>query len=613
MCIRDSYPKDKTIVQLFEDQVKLYPDKAAVVFKESFLTYKQLNERANQLARTLRDMGVKGDTPVGIFVDKSTEMIVGILGILKAGGAYLPIDPEYPIQRVDFIIKESGCKILLTQHKFMEIPISGANMLDLDSPDTYHKEKENVESVNSSADLAYFIYTSGTTGVPKGSMIRHYSVVRLVRDVNYMDLTPDDKVLYTSAMVFDVSTFEIWGSLLNGMTLYIVMKDTILDPEALGKELLNNEITILHLTSALFTQIAEKRTDIFAGLKYLLVGGDVLSVPHINKVRNDNPQLKVINCYGPSENTTYSTTYLIEKTIDQNIPIGKPVSNSSVYIFNKHLKYTPIGVIGELYVGGDGLSKGYLNREDLNRTSFIDHPHIAGERLYKTGDYGRWSPEGNIEFHGRVDNQLKIRGFRVELEEIESVISEIEVVIETVVKPIKTEEGDYRLIAFLNVPENFNMDTKEIERRVKDKLPSYMVPAAYRFMQGFPKTIIGKTNKTALTFEISQADSNNKQNKEVFTPVEREIHKIWCEALKTEDISKEDNFFEIGGNSLLAMSVFSKIEATFKVEMGLKVFFNSPKINDLANAVEVEKIKIDKKDTDDERDKDDLKIITGEL
>ncbi len=607
------YPKSKTIVNLFEEQVIQNPDKPAIVFQDSSFTYKQLNERSNQLALTLRNMGVKTGVPVGILADKSLEMIVGILGTLKAGGVYLPIDPEYPVQRINFIIKESGCKILLTQSKYMELVVNGTYKVDMNSPDSYQVEAENLNSINNSSDVAYYMYTSGTTGVPKGSMIRHFSVVRLVRDINYMVLSSEDSILYTSSLVFDVSTFEIWGALLNGMTLYIVEKETILDPAAIGKELINNRISILHLTSALFTQLSEARTDIFAGLEYLLVGGDVLSAPHINKVRRDNPQLKVINCYGPSENTTYSTTYLIEKDFDHSIPIGKPVSNSTVYIFDKELNYQPVGVLGELYVGGDGLSKGYLNREDLNKSSFIDHPFIPGEKLYKTGDFGRWMPDGNIEFQGRVDNQLKIRGFRVELEEIESVISEIEGVIETVVKPVKVGEGDYRLIAFLNVPEIFKMDNKEIIARVKDKLPSYMIPATYRFMQGFPKTINGKTDKNALRIDIDDLVRKEKQDIKAITKTEAEVLKIWCESLKTHNISIQDNFFEIGGNSLIAISVMSKIEHTFNVELGLRVFFDSPRIKDLSETIDIARNKMVEGKTDLNNEKTNLKVIKGEI
>jgi amino acid adenylation domain-containing protein len=581
------YPKDKTIVQLFEEQVRLYPDKTAVVFKGESFTYKQLNERTNQLARTLRESGVRDNTPIGILSEKSLDMIVGILGILKAGGGYVPIDPEYPEQRINFIIKDSGCKILLTQERYIKVPVEGVTKLNLNSPASYHKNKSNVERINSSSDLAYIMYTSGTTGVPKGSVILQYSVVRLVRNTNYIELTSEDKILLTGAIVFDATTFEIWGVLLNGGTLYVVEKETILSPKALGEELIDNDITILWLTSPLFTQIAEKRTDIFAKLKYLLVGGDVLSAPHINKVRKDNPKLKVINGYGPTENTTFSTTYFIEGDFDHNIPIGKPISNSSTYILDKNMSYQPIGVIGELYVGGDGLSKGYLNREDLNKKSFIDHPHIPGERLYRTGDYARWLPDGNIEFHGRVDNQLKIRGFRVELEEIESVISEIEGIIETVIKPIKIEEGDIRLAAFLNVSDTFSMDTKKLSRQIKEKLPPYMVPSAFKLMNGFPKTINGKTDKDALTLDINDLVSRESLDLKTFTATEMIIYNIWCEALKTTDISTSDNFFEVGGNSLLAISVFSKIESAFNVEMALRVFFDSPRIKDLAEAVDI--------------------------
>jgi tyrocidine synthetase-3 len=435
----------------------------------------------------------------------------------------------------------------------------------------------------------------------------------LVRNTNYIDLAPEDRILLTGAIVFDATTFEIWGALLNGGSLYIAEKETILDPKALGEELAKNDITILWLTSALFTHIAESRTDIFGKLKYLLVGGDVLSAPHINKVRKANPGLKVINGYGPTENTTFSTTYLIEKDYDSNIPIGKPVSNSTAYIFDKNMNYQPIGVIGELYLGGDGVSKGYINRDDLNSKSFIDHPFKPGERLYKSGDYARWLPDGNIEFHGRIDNQLKIRGLRIELEEIESVISEIDGVIETVIKPIKIEEGDYRLVAFLNVPETFDMDSKEISSRIKAKLPSYMVPSAYKFMQGFSKTINGKTDRKALNFNLKELKGKSSEENINLTPTEKIIHDIWCEALKTKEISNSDNFFDIGGNSLLALSVFSKIESAFNVELGLRIFFDSPRIKDLAEAIDISMNKDVEQRLFKKTLSEDTRIIKGEI
>jgi tyrocidine synthetase-3 len=608
-----AYPKDKTIIQLFEEQVDEFPDKTAVVFKEELLTYKQLNYKANQLALNLMKVGVGRNTPVGILAEKSLDVIVGILGILKAGGVYVPIDPDYPSLRINFIIKDSGCKVLLAQDKCIGICLDGVTKLSLNDAGSDTEEVSNPGNINRSSDLGYIMYTSGTTGNPKGSMICQHSIVRLVRNTNYIDITPEDKILLTSAIVFDASTFEIWGALLNGGSLFMAEKETILNPGALGEALVKNDITILWLTSALFTHLAESGTDIFGNLKYLLVGGDVLSAPHINKVRKANPGLKVINGYGPTENTTFSTAYLIEKDLDHNIPIGRPISNSTCYIFDNNMNYQPIGVIGELYIGGDGLSKGYINRDDLNKKSFIDHPQLPGERLYRTGDYAKWLPDGNIEFHGRIDNQLKIRGFRVELEEIESVISEIDGVIETVIKSVKVEEGDYRLIAFLNVPESFKMGTKEIIKRVRDKLPPYMVPLAYKYMHGFPKTINGKIDRNALIFDLKDLESRKNEEIKTLSQTEYRVFKIWNEVLKTDDFSVTDNFFDIGGNSLLAISVFSKIKSALNVELGLRIFFDNPRIKDLAETIDIYiKNSIENKSVNKEN-KTDTKIVTGEL
>lgn len=607
------YPNDKTIIHLFEEQVRINPRKVAVIFKKDSLTYKQLDEKSNQLARTLKQSGVRENIPVGIIAERSLDFIVGILGILKAGGGYVPIDPEYPEQRINFIINNSGCRILLTQEKYISFGTGELTKINLNSSVSYTRDKSAIEGLNSSTDLAYIMYTSGTTGVPKGSMILHKGVVRMVRNMNYMKLTPEDRILLTGAIVFDASTFEIWGALLNGASLFLVEKETILNPRALGAELKKNDISILWLTAPLLTQIAESRTDIFSNLKYLLSGGDVLSAAHINKVRKDNPKLKVLNCYGPTENTTFSTAFLIEKDYENNIPIGKPISNSTTYIFDKNMNYQPIGVIGELYVGGDGLSRGYLNRDDLNKKSFIDNPQKPGERLYKTGDYARWLPDGNIEFHGRIDNQLKLRGFRVELGEIEAVISELDGVIETVIKPIRANSEELRLIAFLNVSATFSMNTNEIIMRIKEKLPSYMIPSTFKTMQGFPKTINGKINKDALTLDVTDLTKRENQDLKTLTQSEKKIFDIWSDVLKTRDILTSDNFFEIGGNSLLAISVMSKIESAFDVELGLRVFFDSPRIKDLAEAVDIIKNKQGEAKSFSLLKDSKLQIVTGEI
>jgi amino acid adenylation domain-containing protein len=583
-----SYPKDKSISQLFEEQVILFPAKTALVFKNETLTYKELNERANQLARTLTASGVLTNTPVGILAEKSVELIIGLIAILKAGGVYVPIDPEYPEQRIHMIIEDSGCKILLLNKQYNSLKAPGIRKIDLDSSRSYDTGKSNLKPSPVPAENAYIMYTSGTTGKPKGSIIPQRGVVRLVRNTNYLELKPDDRLLLTGAIVFDASTFEIWGMLLNGGTLYVIDRETLLDPAALEEELIRNDIKILWLTSALFTQIAEQKADVFRKLNYLLSGGDVLSVQHVNKVRRDNPNLKLLNCYGPTENTTFSTTFLIEKDFEYNIPVGKPISNSTTYIFDKTMNYRPVGLIGDLYVGGDGLSAGYLNREDLNKASFKENPYNPGERLYRTGDLARLLPDGNIEFHGRADNQLKIRGFRVELEEIESVISEIEGVIEAVVKPIKVEEGDYRLVAFLNVTADFSMEPKEIAKLIRKKLPSHMVPSAFKCMQGFPRTINGKIDKNALLYDLKEQENKPSDVVENFTPTVRTIHNIFCKVLNSNNVPVDESFYEIGGNSLLGLRLINLLREEFKISLTFKELVMNSTIDQLGVLIDAQ-------------------------
>jgi len=388
-----------------------------------------------------------------------------------------------------------------------------------------------------------------------------------------------------SAIVFDASTLEIWITLVNGGSLFIIDKETLLNPRMLGEELEKNKITFAALTSALFTHIAEYHSKIFKNLKYLMVGGDVLSAPHVNKVRNDNPDLIIINGYGPTENTTMSTYYVIDHEVEHNIPIGRPNSNSTVYIFDKDMNYQPVGVPGELFVGGDGLSPGYLNRKELTAKCFIEHPSIPGTKIYRTGDLARWLPDWNVEFIGRADNQLKIRGFRVELEEIESVISELNGVVDTVVKPVKVKEGDYRLVAFLNINEAFTIEKNEILAKIRSRLPVYMLPSAFKLMHGFPKTINGKTDRKALKFDVEDLEKKEITDVNRLLPTERIIFNIWCGLLKTENISVTDNFFDVGGNSLLALSLASLISKELNITMDSIIVFKHPTVKDQSDYI----------------------------
>ncbi len=513
-------------------------------------------------------------------------MITGMLGILKAGGCYVPFDPEYPEQRINFIAKDSGIKAMLVQDKYMGIEVDGIIKLNLDTPDTYDKESSSFQSIACPEDLTYIIYTSGTTGTPKGTPIRHRSILRTLCNTDWINITPEDRVLQQAPIVFDMSTAEIWGALLHGATLYIIDKETLLNPDVLGEEMSRNGITIFIITPAIFTHLLDSRPEIFRKIRYMAMGGDVLPVAHINKVRKVNPDLVVINGYGPTENTCVSVVYSVDRDFEKSIPIGRPNSNSTAYIFDRYLNHQPIGVAGELYVGGDGLSPGYLNREDLNKICFIENPHNPGERLYKTGDLVRWLPDWNIEFLGRADNQLKIRGFRVELEEIESVLAEIEGVIEAVIKPVKVEEGDYRLVAFLNVPESFSTETREIILRLRSKLPAYMIPSAFKYMHGFPKTVNGKTDRKALKIDTREVKERGSVDINTLKPAEKEIYGIWSDILKTDDISLTDSFFDIGGNSLIGLRLINLLREKFGITLTFKELVANHSIGLLASIIE---------------------------
>ncbi|WP_143328991.1 non-ribosomal peptide synthetase, partial [Clostridium puniceum] len=383
---RTEYPRWSTIQELFEEQADKAQNDIAVSLDEKELTYRELNEKANSLARVLREKGIKAENIVGIIVEPSLETIIGIMAILKAGGAYLPIDPEYPEDRIKYMLKDSRTELLLTKKSLLKDINFEGEIIDLENQENYASSKENIEKINTSRDLAYVIYTSGSTGMPKGVLVEHRNVVRLVKNTNYLNLKKSDRILQTGSVVFDASTFEIWGSLLNGGSLYLIKKEDVLNSEILENKLDKYGITTLWLTSALFSQLSQSNPEIFKGIKNLLVGGDALSPKHINLVRNRNKNLKIINGYGPTENTTFSTTFLIGKNYENNIPIGKPISNSTVYILGKDNELKPIGIPGELCVGGDGVARGYLNNLELTREKFVDNPFELETKMYKTGD-----------------------------------------------------------------------------------------------------------------------------------------------------------------------------------------------------------------------------------
>jgi tyrocidine synthetase-3 len=584
------YPRDKTIHELFEAQVERAGDKIALVGSSYHvgmrfiasgtrtphlhITYPELNETSNRLARRLMEKGVRPGSIVGIMGERSVEMIIGILGILKAGGAYLPIDADYPEQRKQYMLADSKAEILLNTHHL-------SRMFSFEKEGIHHSSDQFI--IHHSDNLAYIMYTSGSTGRPKGVMVTHQNVVRLVKNTNYVALGEETRILQTGAPVFDATTFEIWGSLLNGGQLVLVDKEVILDAHRLGSALIEHCIDTLWLSAPLFNQLMQQNIEMFAPLNYLLVGGDVLSPTHINRVKQEFPGLDIINGYGPTENTTFSTTYLIENEFEHAIPIGAPIANSTTYIVDNHHRLQPIGVWGELVVGGDGVSRGYLNSPEMTANHFNrSYMSYGSDISYSTGDLARWLPDGNIDFLGRTDQQVKLRGFRIELEEIENQLLKHEEVREAVVmaKTGDPGSGDKYLCAYIVPHSSFNDETS-LREFLSMRLPDYMVPDYFVILEKIPLNPNGKIDRRALPEpEIGKSG--------IYTPprdaVEEKLVRIWADVLGIEkDILGIDNpFFQLGGHSLKATMLVSKIHKAFDVKVPLMEIFKLQTIRSLS-------------------------------
>ncbi|MEC0182798.1 non-ribosomal peptide synthase/polyketide synthase [Paenibacillus peoriae] len=579
-----AYPSEQTIHGLFETQAAQTPEQAALFFEGEQLTYRELNERANRLARTLRNQGVTKDSLVGLMAERSVELIVGILGILKAGGAYVPIDPTYPEERIRYMLNDSGAELLLTQSYLVEKAVFDGHVLVLDGAQTVdHEEGSNLEPLSGPNDLAYVIYTSGTTGQPKGVMVEHRNVVRLVKNTNYAQLDADTRILQTGAVVFDASTFEIWGALLNGGQLVLVNQDVILDALKLKEAVRNHGITTMWLTAPLFNQLSQQDLELFEGIRELLVGGDVLSVPHINRVMKAHPHLQIINGYGPTENTTFSTTHAITGMQSGSVPIGRPIHNSTAYVVDRSMRLQPVGVWGELIVGGDGVARGYRNRPDLTAEKFIDSPFRSGESCYRTGDLVRLNVDGTLEYKGRIDAQVKIRGYRIELGEVEMQLLKLEAVREAMVIAREDEQGQKQLCAYVVADEE--VVASELRSALSQELPGYMVPSYFIHLEQMPLTPNGKIDRKALPApEVSlQSEADYVEPR---TWVEAKLAQIWQEVLGLTQVGVKENFFEIGGHSLRATTLASKIHKELNKLLPLRSIFEAPTIEQLAAVLE---------------------------
>ncbi|MGH7846680.1 MAG: non-ribosomal peptide synthetase [Candidatus Binatia bacterium] len=581
------YPNDKSIHQLFEEQAERAPEAVAVDYEDQQLSYRELNGRANRLAHYLKKHGVRPGMVIGVCLERSPETIVALLGILKAGGAYLPLDPAEPEDRLGFMLVDAKVRLVLTQEKFRgQIQHPLMVCLNKDSGEISCHSAENSHGEAAPEDLAYVMYTSGSTGQPKGVEVTHRGVLRLLFGVDYARFDAAQTFLHLAPFSFDASTFEIWGALLHGAKC-VLFPGTLPAASELGALLHKYNITSLWLTASLFNTVIDEAPQALSGIAQLLIGGEALSVSHVRRALTLLPHTEIVNGYGPTEGTTFTCCYPIPRQLDDSassIPIGRPIANTQVYVLDSHLAPVPVGVTGELYIGGDGLARGYLNRPELTADRFIPNPfsHEPGARLYKTADLARYRPDGNIEFLGRIDHQVKIRGFRIEPGEIEAVLCLHPAVREVVVLAHEHSLGERSLIAYVVSAREPPPTTSELRSFLKQKLPDYMIPSTFVFLSSLPLTPNGKVDRGALPLP----DHTRRELEQSFvapgTPVEELLATIWTEVLKLAPVGIHDNFFDLGGHSLLATQVIARVREALHVDLPLRALFEKPTVAELA-------------------------------
>lgn len=611
-CFNDTsvpYPREKTLSQLFSDQANKKPDMIAVIdlwakFREFselrepvYITYRELNRYVIKLALLLKEKGVSPGTITALAAHRPMQWVIGILAIITAGGAYMPIDPDFPSERIQTMLKDSNAKVLLKSHEVDITLAQGIQPTIIDILEMIETEVETMEPPSglNPDSLAYVLYTSGSTGGPKGVMIDHRNVVRLAINNNYMEFSEKTRLLQNGSPVFDALTFELWGTLLNGGQLVLAEKEFILDAGKLEAALTKYLINAMLLTPVFFNQLVQQNSKIFSELEWLLVGGDLLSPSHINQARATNSRLKVVNAYGPTENTVISTAYRIEKNFEVNIPIGRPINNTSAYILDIHNRLQPIGLIGELCVGGDGLARGYMNNPELTCEKFLKNYRSSESYrtyiLYKTGDLAKWLPDGNIEFLGRRDYQVKIRGHRIELGEIENqLLKHVEIIDATAV--LGGDKEQPFLCAYFVA--NQEMPASELRNYLKERLPDYMVPTYLIQLEKLPCTPTGKIDRKALP-DPRTMEAETKKYQPPANEDEAAILKVWSDVLEIspDKISTDDDFFDLGGNSINVLKVQGGLINHFGYEISMSLLFLHPTIKELA--VEIKKHSLEKK------------------
>jgi amino acid adenylation domain-containing protein len=576
-----------TVHGLFAEQARQHPESPAIESLHLTLSYAELDRRADRVAAGLIAAGVGMGAPVALLLERSAEALVAVLGILKAGAAYLPLDPSYPAERLAFVLNDANAALIIAGADApvipnVQIPIVQLEQLQGDMA-AYQPP------VIDGNALAYVMYTSGSTGTPKGVEITHRSIIRLVRDVAYVDLSAQPRVLHAAPLGFDASTLEIWGALLNGGAC-IVHGERIPTGCGLEDTIERHGARIAWLTAALFNAIVDENAHKLRGLSQLLIGGEALSVAHVRKAYAALPDVSIINGYGPTECTTFAATYRIPRDIDpdsRSIPIGRPIADTTLYVLNRAGETVPVGVIGELHIGGAGLARGYLARGELTAERFVTAPFAtAGERLYRTGDLVRWLPEGVIEFVGRADGQIKMRGYRIELGEIEAALQRQTGLRACAVLVREDRPGHKRLVAYY-VAEDAALTARALRDQLARELPDFMVPSIYMAMDALPVTVNGKLDRRALPVP----DNRRPELADVYVPAigktEQRLCELFADMLGLDQVGRHDHFFDLGGNSLLAVRTVARIHSELASAVPtIAAFFGTPTPAALAAMIE---------------------------
>jgi aspartate racemase len=584
------YPKERCIHQLFEEQTARTPERIALVHKDRRITYAELNRRANRLADHLRGLGIGPDIPVGIYLDRCPEMVVSILGVLKAGGAYLPLDPAYPAERIRFMLEDADAPVVITSEALVDhLPQSRSHRVCLERarPDIEGMSEENPPANARPDQLANIIYTSGSTGLPKGVEVLHRGVVRLVMETDYVRFDPEEVFLQLAPISFDASTFELWGALLHGGTC-VLFPERVPSPPMLEEVIRKEGVSTLWLTSSLFNAVIDEAPGVLRGVRQLLTGGEALSVSHVRRALELLPETRLINGYGPTESTTFASCYEIPRSLPaelSSVPIGRPIANTRIYLLDSRMQPVPVGVSGELFIGGDGLARGYLNREPLTAERFVADPFSGdpSSRLYRTGDLARYLPDGNIEFLGRIDEQLKIRGFRIEPGEIESQITGFPGVRQAAVIAHESGPGERKLVAYV-VADDPGAGATALRSHLGERLPGYMIPAAFAFLDALPLTPNGKLDRSRLPV-LDQVSSMPDSDSAPRSSVEEWMVGTWKELLSMERVGIHDDFFVLGGHSLLAVKLMARIRERYQQDLPLAILFQARTIAQISKIV----------------------------